>query len=260
MGRERVGVCASCTSWRGLLWRTQPGRVFPSASGDVLHDCVHQQPQGLGSSCSRSVSELDSLLRFQSRGWQAGWLRRSVMRPPKLTVALIVMFLTSAVAMAGCGASAQSGDVRGKQPGGTTSHLANDFAVLRRHGQPATPEVMRMLRLNGGTIEGRHLSTHTVQTSIGPLWIAVVDRRMCLLAGRPLAISCSGASQARRHGVFLGLVEHPNANRARRRFAVYGVVPNSQHAVRMTIGRHTVQVAVHTNSFAIRSTEPIFAL
>ena len=104
----------------------------------------------------------------------------------------------------------------------------------------------------GGTV-------YRTSTHLGPLWTYLGSTKMCLLAGKPLAVTCAPFKVAGRSGLMLGLVEHPAADqKSERRFLVFGVVPDSFSHVRLRVGDRLVRLRVSADgAFALRAQEPI---
>jgi hypothetical protein len=96
-------------------------------------------------------------------------------------------------------------------------------------------------------------------TSNGPIWVVVGRRALCILAGRPLAVGCEPAAKARTNGVTLGIVYHPAevGTDSRRRFILYGIVPDSHASVQVRVGSRIRKIPVTGNAYSVKSRVPV---
>jgi hypothetical protein len=102
------------------------------------------------------------------------------------------------------------------------------------------------------------LRAHRAPTVHGPIWlVADANREVCLFAGDPPAYSCEPAPLALRRGIVLGVVENP-AESSKRRFLLYGVVPDGRPTVRIKVGNHASRsVRVRHGAFSVRARQPV---
>lgn len=135
--------------------------------------------------------------------------------------------------------------------------LAAAFTILRSKSVPPT-RLMRSRMKEGRWVA---LSAHEAETSEGPIWLATSHSgQICLFAGAPPASSCAPGSFALRHGLTLGVVTAP-ADPSRRRFGLYGVIPDGKDSVRIRIGEHTVRtIPVRRGAFSFGAREPVVKL
>jgi hypothetical protein len=96
-------------------------------------------------------------------------------------------------------------------------------------------------------------------TPDGPIWVIVGRHALCILAGRPLAVGCEPAAKARTDGVTLGIVYHPGevGTDSRRRFILYGIVPDSHASVQVRIGSRVRKIPVAGNAYSVKSRVPV---
>jgi hypothetical protein len=102
-------------------------------------------------------------------------------------------------------------------------------------------------------------NAYKVITPNGSLWAVAKNHLVCILAGRPLAIACQAESRALTEGVTLGVVGHPGdlSPDSKRRFTLYGIVPDSYPTVRVRVGARHRTIPVEDNSYSYMAKEPV---
>jgi hypothetical protein len=167
------------------------------------------------------------------------------------------------LALAGCGSAIRSPaddatTTHGRAPVASRAPLAASYELFGGSGVAPAPSVVRQLKKLGRHTE----ETYRAMSPNGPIWATASEQGICILAGRPLAIGCEPLAKARTHGVTLGVVEHPGDSgpHSRRRFTLYGIVPDAQTTVRLQIGRTVRVISVVDDAYSLRSKEPVVKL
>lgn len=147
---------------------------------------------------------------------------------------------------------------------GSTIKPEETFSLLSGSGVAATGRLAAQLKNLGVSEEGESPRVHRADTPNGALWVAAVGSKLCLFAGHPLALSCSPRSEVDRKGLVLGIVEHPASAPgpdSRRRYVIYGVLPDSRSRVRVKVEGGGVRVLrLHSDAFSLRSPRPLYEL
>jgi hypothetical protein len=115
------------------------------------------------------------------------------------------------------------------------------------------------LKMNGDPASG--LMAYEARTSNGPIWLVTSrSAQICLFAGIPPASSCAPGSFALSHGLTLGVVIAP-ASPSRRRFVLYGVIPDGEDSVHIRIGGHIVKtIPARRGAFSFEARQPVVKL
>lgn len=159
--------------------------------------------------------------------------------------------------LSGCGASVGGGHPTDGKVEKHAAPLRATFALLRDDAEPAT----RLMKDRMGEGAAAALGAHEARTPNGPIWLVASNSgRICLFAGRPPASACESSSLALKQGLTIGVVESPS-DPSRRRFVLYGVVPDGRTSVKVRIGEHRIRtIPVRSGAFSMRAREPVFKL
>jgi hypothetical protein len=177
------------------------------------------------------------------------------MRPnPSLPAAALLSAVV--LTLAGCGGASpdpSTGAISAPRVSRVT--LAEAYKLFRGPSRPPTPAVVRQLSKLGLKSDQAYRSS----TANGNLWAVNNGHVVCILAGRPLAIGCEPAAKAQAQGVTLGIVSHPGDSGLdlKRKFTLYGIVPDSQPTVRVLVGQRHRIVRVKDNSYSLEAREPV---
>lgn len=160
--------------------------------------------------------------------------------------------------LCGCGAGSGNGEPVNRLRDDSVGRLRSAFFILRGDGQPPSALMRHRLGEEGSAVTPM---AHHARTPVGPIWLVTsTSGQMCLFAGRPPASSCAPGSFALKHGLTVGVVESP-ADPSRRRFVLYGAVPDRQKRIRVRIGwRPPRVIPVRHGIFALRAREPVVKL
>lgn len=170
---------------------------------------------------------LFQLVGKPGRSSRPGILMSSVAR----YVLAVAAALLATLGLLSCGRSSE-------QTTGPATINGRPFGVLATPAQTAPLGIQRQLRKVAGTGQPPY-QVHKASTPVGPIWIWSGGNSLCILAGDPPAISCALRQDAAKRGITLGVVEHPGAKPgpgSKRRFDLYGVVPNRIRSVHIRRG------------------------